>query len=428
MNKILSSKSGNVTLELRQESTSAWLTIKKTGRLVDEKEILDLIEEAGIKSGFDEALKLIRAQGIEKDFDTPFPIAVCNRDEIEKEAQLHFHYDPIDIGDLGHDLNLSHLARSSYVHERDVIASYSDNIFEREGSIYDIFGGLITKAVVDEARAQAMAGEYVRYEAHEYIAETMGYPFLDSEGRISIMTELKVDAESVPKHEFLRCPIALEIMGDLESANIACAREIVIHGNVTDSSIYCEGDLIVKGRIESCINPGIQSLGILQATSIHQSRICAKRALDFDTEIIHSTIATDGDLTGLEAGSRIVGGLCQAAGNIRIAIAGDASSEETEIEVAISPFYRAILMQMTKEAVRLRDNGDSQALDDLQKRIRRCEEELDKQLNDFLKRSPDDKKTVSVSDQVYPKTLFRVLKHSYQIKNRQKGIFLEEKE
>nr|MDK2851381.1 uncharacterized protein [Candidatus Cloacimonadota bacterium] len=428
MNKTLTSKSGNVILELRQESASAWLTIKKTGKLIDEKEILDLIEEAGIKYGFDEALKMIREEGIEKDFDIPFPIAVCHRETTETEAQLNYYFDPDAISDGGKNIALSELAEISYVHDRDVIAGYSDNIFERDGSIYDIFGELITKPVVDEDRARAMAGEYVRYEAHDYIAETMGYPYLDSDGKISILTKLNVDAKSVPKDKFIRSPLALEITGDLQSANLACARELVIHGNIKDSSIFCESDVIVTGRIENCVNPGIQVLGNLRVGSIYHSRVYAKKRLDFDTEILHSTIATDGDINGLEVGSRIVGGLTQAAGNIRIAIAGDASLEETEIEIAISPFYRAILMQMTKEAVRLREEGDSKALEDLQNRIHRCEEELDKQLNDFLKRAPDDKKTVSVSEQVYPKTLFRVLKHSYQIKNRQKGIYLEEKE
>ncbi|MCB5277656.1 MAG: hypothetical protein LHW62_08185, partial [Candidatus Cloacimonetes bacterium] len=68
MNKILTGKSGNVILELRQDSSSAWLTIKRSGRLVDEKEILDLIDEAGIRSGFEEALQLIRERGIEKEY------------------------------------------------------------------------------------------------------------------------------------------------------------------------------------------------------------------------------------------------------------------------------------------------------------------------------------------------------------------------
>jgi len=428
MNKIIKSKSGNVILELRQESASAWITIKRTGKLVSEQEILDLIEEVGIKSGFDEALALAREQGIEKDFDTPFPIAVCKREKIEKEATLHYHFDPTAISKEQSADSLSLLSRIGYVNAGDTVASYADNLFERDGSIYDIFGELITTPVVDEGKAHSMAGEFVRYEAHDFIAETMGYPYLDEEGKISILTELKVDSSAVPKDEFIRSPLALEITGDLESANIACARELIVHGKVFDSSIYCESDMVVLGDIDGCINPGIQVLGSLKVESIHNSRVNVQKDLSFATEILHSTIATDGDLFGSGSESRIVGGLTQAAGNIEIAIAGDSTSEETEIEIAISPFYRAILMQMTKESVRLREEGNSSALDDLQKRISRCEEELDNQLNMFLRRSPEDKRTVSVSDAVYPKTLFRVLKHSYQIKSRQKGIYLVEKE
>lgn len=427
MNKILTSKSGNAILELRKDSSSAWLTIKRSGRLLDEREILDLIDEAGIKSGFEEALRLVRERGLEKEYDKPFPIAVCQKGE-SREASLHYHFDPeaipADISVVKPEL----LSRVSYVHEGEVIASYSDNIFERDGSIYDIFGDLITPPVVDEEQASLKAGTYVRYEARDFVAEQTGFPYLDSEGRLCILTELDLDASDIPQDFFMRSPLALHIRGNLENVHIASGRSLHIDGDLSDCSIYCESDMIVSGKISSCVNPGIQVLGALQVGTIMHSRVYVKEGIQFSGALLHSTIACDGDILGSMADSAIVGGLVQTGGNIEIGSAGSAAADETEIEIAISPFYRALLMQMTKESVRLREEGDDQALDELHERIRRCEAELDHQLNSFLKRPAELKKTIRVSGEVYPKTLFRVLKHSYQIKSRQTGISLIEKE
>jgi hypothetical protein len=73
MSKILTNPDGNIKLELKDDRLSAWLTIKKDNRLIDEKDILDLLEQAGIKNGFEEAQRYMQKHSMEKDFDIPFP-------------------------------------------------------------------------------------------------------------------------------------------------------------------------------------------------------------------------------------------------------------------------------------------------------------------------------------------------------------------
>ena len=91
MNKILTNLAGTLRLELRDDRLSAWLTIRSHGRLIDEQYILDLIEEAGIKTGFEEADRYMRKHGLEKDFDIPFPIAMCDR--VKGESKLNYFFD-----------------------------------------------------------------------------------------------------------------------------------------------------------------------------------------------------------------------------------------------------------------------------------------------------------------------------------------------
>ena len=426
MNKVLKNKSGNVILELRQDTGSAWLTIRRSTRLIDEQDILDLLDEAGIKTGFDEALQLMRKRGLEKEYDIPFPIAVSHTEEQQREVKINYHFDFSLDAEGMENLKLQDLAQLSYAQAGDCLASYSDNIFEREGSIYDIFGELITPLQIDETEAVKQAGINVRYADNEFIAETTGYPYLDSMGRICILSELMLRAESCTNEALIRSPLALKITGDIENCNIAVANNLQIIGNVRNCSIHCDKDLVIQGMIQECRNPGIQVLGSLRVQSIANSRILVREDIHFESEIINCQIACDGSIFGLSSDSTITGGISQAGNDIRIGIAG--GEDDTEIEIAISPFYRSLLMQMTKELVRYKEDEDEEAVQNLRTRISRCETELDNQLNSFLKRSTDQKKTVVVSSTVHPKTLFRILKHVYQIKTAQNGIELVEKD
>ncbi|HNQ43647.1 MAG TPA: FapA family protein, partial [Candidatus Cloacimonadota bacterium] len=413
MNKILRNPSGNVILELRQNPASAWLTIKKSGRLIDEQDILNLLDMAGIKTGFDEALKYIRENSLERDYDVPFPIAISHQSDSETAVKLVYHYDPNPIKEFFSSKDLGILTGLSYVEQGEVIAAYSNNIFESGNSIYDIFGELIIPAQVDNDAALLLVGDNVAYEATEYTALKTGYPYLDENGRICILDKLSFDASTCMAS--FRTPLALEIFGDLANCNLVSGSEIMIHGHVRGSSIYCQGDLTVEGNIESCQNPGIQVLGQLKVSSIQSSWVLCKGQLSFHTQILDSTVACDGGIIGDSELSTIVGGLCQAFADIDIASAGDRDGSETEIEIAISPFYRSMLMQMTKELIRLRSDGEAQEIDELQTRIKQCETELDNQLNDFLQRSGTDKRCVRIRSDVFAKTTIRILKHTYQI-------------
>lgn len=426
MNKILTNPRGNVILELRQKPASAWLIIKRSGHLVDEQDIMNLIEEAGIKTGFDEALKYIQDNSLEREYEVPFPIAISNQDGSDDTPKLHYHFDPQPIMEFFHTRDIGILTGLAYVNQGDVIAGYSNNIFERSSSIYDIFGELIVPANLDDTGALGIVGENVCYESGEFSALQTGYPYLNDEGKICILDRLSFDASTC--RESFRTPLALEIHGDIRNCNLVSGSEIVIHGNVISSSIYTNGNLVVSGNIETCLNPGIQVLGNLSVTGIQSSRVLVKGDLHFSSFITDSTIACDGEIIGDQETSCISGGLCQAFNSISIATAGDRDGTETEIEIAISPFYRAMLMQMTKELIRLRSEGDDAAISELQDRITRCENELDNQLNEFLQGSRSNQRSVRISSDVFAKTTIRILKHTYQIKNHQQTLEIFEKE
>lgn len=417
-------------LELRQETMSAWLTITKSGKLTDEADILALIEEAGIKTGFDEALRYSSENSLEKEYGVPFPIAICNLKE--SSSTLRYHFNPDLQINLGQGINFPDLEKLSYVEPSAVVADYSNNIFEQGGSIYDIFGELINPGNIDEEQAQGLAGDNVTFDApnREFIAQKTGYPYLDDLGRISVLDIIIIEGEEIPGDTSFRTPLDLVVEGNLACAKLTCGGNLTIKGDVHSSSIFAAKDLHVEGEIIGCNKNGIQVLGELSCAGMCDSKILCRQLLRFSGKIENCNIACDGEILGNSDDSEISGGITQAGASITIANAGSDNGSSTEIEIAISPFYRALLMQLTRELIRLKDDseGNAVAIVELQAKIKTCENELDEGLNAFLRRPLEDKKCIKILQETKAPTTIRILKHTYQINKPERQLELVEKE
>jgi len=430
MNKTLTNKAGNLVLELRQETMSAWLTIKNSGKLIDEMEILNLVEEAGIKTGFDEAMRYIRENSLEKEFDIPFPIAICNIGE--SETTLRYHFNPDLNPDISTGVSFTDIERLRYVQAGDVVADYSSNLFEQGGSIYDIFGELINPGSIDEEQANALAGLHVRYDAsnREFLATKTGYPFIDELGRICLLDSLTLKGDEIPGEAVIHTPLNVLVQGGLAWVNLICGGSLEVKGDLHNCEVFTEGDLCVEGEIVSCQGNGIVVHGCLTCSGIRDSVVLCKQSLKFSGVVENSNIACEGDLHGDHDNSCISGGLTQAGGCLSVAEIGTEGGADTEIEIAISPYYRAWLMKLTRELIKHKEDpeANSQAIHELQNRIKNSEHELDEQLNSFLKRPSSDRKSVIIHNGFRAHATIRVLKHSYEFKALQPGLELLERE
>jgi uncharacterized protein (DUF342 family) len=430
MNKTITNKAANLILELRQDTMSAWLTVKRTGKLTDEADVLALIEEAGIKTGFDEALRYIRENSLDKEYDVPFPIAICNVQG--SECTLRYHFNPDLHLDLASGISFTDLERISYVQSGAVVADYSANLFEQGGSIYDIFGELIRSGSIDEEQAKGLAGTNVSFDIanREFIANKTGYPYLDELGRICVLDTLVINGEDIPADAQIRTPLDIVVQGGLACVNLVCGGNLTIRGDLHSSGVYVTQDLHVEGEIVACGAGGVKVFGNLSCKGMRDSVVLCRKQLNFSGSIENCSLACDGDILGSADNSEIKGGSTQAGGSISIADAGSSDGFPTELEIAISPFYRALLMQMTRDLIHLKDDSEAnaEAIAELQIKLKEGEGELDEQLNAFLRRPAEDRKRVIVHRSVTPPVSIRVLKHSYEIKSRQPGLEILEKE
>lgn len=428
MSKILTNADGNIKLELKDDRLSAWLTITDTGHLANEQEILDLIDQAGIKTGFEEAARYMRKRGIDKDFATAFPIAMCERNP--GEAKLNYYFDLESArGFTGH-VTLAEMNRLTCIEAGTVIADYSSNIFDRQGSIYDIYGEMFRAEDVDQGALESATGANVRFDAgrNQFIAECAGFPSVSDDGCISIVDNLEISGWTESGAEDLRSPVGLTLDGDVADTRITAAGSIRISGGVRNCGIYCQGDLVVGREIVDCQQPGLEIAGGISCAGIKDSRVLCQGKVAFSGQIVGSEIYADG---GLKSATGILsGGHLESGGDIEVEKLGEPQGTPTEVEITISPYRKALMMQMTKELIHRKQAQQPSAkqVELLNARIRECEQELDRELNEYLQQQGQNRLKLSVRQDVFPPVRIRILKHEYTITAHQKQLEILEKD
>ncbi len=428
MSKILTNAAGNIQLELRDDRLSAWMTIRDKNKLKDEQDILDLIKEAGIKNGFEEALKYMRKHGMEKEYNTPFPVAMCN--PVRGETRFSYYFDLERARHFDGKIAPEDLTGLTCVEAGTVLADHGSNIFERQGSIYDIFGEMIREAELDPGMINSIKGENVTFDEknQQYVADCAGYPAVDAEGRISVIGRLILDGDPGYLEKGIRCQVDLEINGSVASTKISVAGDIRINGDLRECPVYCGGSLYVKGDILSCREPGIEVLGDISCHSMRSTKALCRGRLSFEDKILNCEVAADGGVSSREG--NLCGGHIECCNDVLLGETGDPEGTPTEIEITISPYSKAQMMRLTKKVIKLKQDmeGNAEAISGLEKMIRDCEGMMDADLNAFLSRPPEEKIRLEVRGNVFPPLKIRILKHEYHIKNHQVHLELVEKD
>lgn len=446
MNKTFTNKQGNLVLEIRDEGMSAWMTIKATGKLVDEHEILKLIDQAGIKAGFEDAQRHISLHNLEKDFGIPFPLALCNTGAAT--TILRYYFDRHQKLDPGKLLSPEDLSELSYVMPGTVLADYSSNLFDRQGSIYNIFGEIIPNENVDAGVADEKAGQNVDFDPQRnaFVARRTGYPYLDRAGQISIMDSILIKDPSLIQPP-LRTPLSvvcdssisgieilaqgsIEIHGDVDNCRLSSEAGITILGNCVHSVLTAKHSLTINGDIISCSEEGLNSGGDLTCNCIRDSLVLCRGFLNLNGQVTGSKIVAEKGINGHREQSSIANSHVQSSGNIELGSLGSVDGGETEMEITISPYYKSLLMNLTKEMIKAKGDASNppEKLEQLKTEIQSCESELDYQLNTFLKRPREERIVIRVHHDLHPIANIRVLKHSYTMKSYQQGLELIEKD
>jgi uncharacterized protein (DUF342 family) len=423
MENIIYSPSGNVSIRINDDKMSAWMYIHKSDKIIDEKEILNLIDDSGICHGFEEALEWMAENGYNKDFDKPFPVAIC-KTSASNETISH-RFDPTRSYNPEKEWQFRDVQTWTYVEEGSVLAEVSFNLFNDGASVYNIFGELATNL-----SGSLMLSDYLGQnvcldsDKKQIIAAVSGYPYVDENNKIHVADNLVYKGDVKLTKVPLTLSVALTICGTVNKAHLSVLKDITITGNVISAEIYSEGNIAIKGDIIDCQTTGVIAMGDLNCNSIINSLVLCKGKLSFDTSINNSRVIAEKYLSGNPEISRISESQVFSAVGVDVAEVGDTEGKETEIEITISPFNRERIAQLKKTIAKLEENYDlnSERIDQGLKKMRVLETNFAEDLKTYYESADEIPRYVKVREHVYKGTYIRVLKKSYKVKQNQDCI------
>jgi len=426
MDSIIYSPSGAISLHISEDKMSAWISVQKSDRIVDEQEILDLIDHSGICYGLEDALAWMAENGIDKDFNKPFPVAICKPSS--SEQILNFQFDKVRTYKSGQAWTFEELKDWTFVEQSAVLADMSYNLFTDGGSIYNIFGEL-TANPANSIDLSVHLGANVGLDNDKIVAVATGYPYLDKDNKICVMDSLEFDGDVCNIDFPITLAASLVVKGSIANAHINIMKNLTVTGDIKKAEIYAGGNLTVQGNISECQTSGVIVLQDLKVKSIFDSLVVCKGRLFFDNLISGSRIIAEQQIWGNFEISNILGSKIQTSGSIDVASLGNADGIETELEITISPFTKERMTGLTKTLIKLKSSPDANAekIEQIQNELHNMEIQLSDELSVYLKTDNTASRYIKAHQEIYRGVYLRILKRSVTIKQYQTGAeFFEE--
>ncbi|MFB3844132.1 MAG: FapA family protein [Candidatus Cloacimonadaceae bacterium] len=427
MENIIYSQSGNVSLRINPDKMSAWLYIHNSGKFIDEKEILDLIKGAGICYGFEEALEWMAANNCPKDFENPFPVALCKSSIHLDRVKLFFNKEKAYNPSL--DIKAEDLSSLPSVKKDDILAEISYNLFTDDSSVYNIFGEL-TPDLADSSFPSDLIGENVRLDEDNkrILADISGLPYADDNGKINVTDKIifKGDINSVTQP--LNLPYSLFVEGSIRNSSISTEGDLIVQGDIIASEIRTEGNLTVESIISDCDNTGVYCKGNIKVKSIFNSFVLSEGEISFEQEISSSRVIAEKGVWGIPVASVVKKSQILTAGIIDIANAGDENNNPTDLEVTISPLLKEKIIRLRTDFAQLLDDSVKNAdeIDFLKEKLQEAENILATAIEAYLEKSSETKRFIKIRNQLFKNVYLRVLNKTELVKTDQIGKEIKE--
>ena len=408
------SESGLVKIEIKNHGSEAYMTLFKREHLIDETEIEQLLQEAGINnSQLSENLKFIP-----KEYDLPFLIAEGEAPVIPQvEFQLLFDESKCIDSENFKD-EFSKLQDCECVARGEALAHIYITRFSKNG--VDIWGNEIVTESKDEDLISQYVGQGVTYseDDHQLIADDDGYPYIDADGKVNVYSDFVIHSDLDLKYDNFSMNGNLTVNGNIkEKIVIELTGKLTVFGDINDAHIQCERKVDVKGDILNCRSGGVYSSESIAFQSADHSNIYSAGNIYFTDKVNFCKLVAEKTVTGDPETGCIIGGVVQAGDNIEAAVIGNSTATGTEVEITISPFIKERMMLLSKKLAELKeshtDNKDK--IVKVEKLIQDYEEKLEESINKALLSSDEAPKHIVAFKKIFPGTYLRILKKSVNI-------------
>ncbi len=397
-NKIIN-ELGNIELRIAEDNLSAYLVVHRSAQVIDEQEIIELIEKAGIVKGIEIASQFNKDNNIQKEFGKPFLVAKIEIDP--EQAEISYNFDPENCLDPDSIIDLFSINTREKALAGEIIAHVSSEKISEEKDIFDIFGHKVSANSLILIDPEKYLGNNVAYsnEKKAVIAEKNGYIYLDEENRFNIKDEIIIKENIHSKH--------LHLFGN-----------VIIQNSIDDSHIRVEGNLNVKGEIKNCLHKAIVVSGNAVINIAEKAYVITQGKLVIKNKSIFSVLEADQDIIGEER-STITGGLIRSALSITLQNAGSPAGI-TELEITSSPFLKYQIVDLAKklEASKTGDVSEEDILP-LKKEFEQSKTKFSLELDYYLKKK---EACIRIENELRPRVLSRILDQTLMIDELKKRV------
>lgn len=424
MSRQLTNPNGNIVLEISDDSYNAYLCIKNNEDFMNEKELLDLIEESGIVFGIDEAVTFLNENGIKKQVEVPFPFA-CGQKPREPEVEFSPLFDQNQCyhSTIGNQFYL--LPNLIKIRKGEPLAHLFVTKPSKTG--INIFGEDVIPESSENNVINDYLGENVEYsmDRGQIIAQKSGYPWIDDLSRIHVKSDFIIEQDLDMANDSFKLFGNLIVKGKIcDKVQINIDGDLTVEGNIEDASVNVSGDIVVNGEITGCKQPGIIADGDISYISAENSRIACGGKISFTKNTHFCRLMAEKGVFGDEENSNLVGGIIQSGEHIEAAVIGSNSMINTETEISISPFTKEKMLLLTKQIMKMREIGqtDSEEFIQLSENLQELETKLEDEINKTLKNEEQLPKHIMIFKKIYPGVYIRILKKSINVTEEQSTV------
>ncbi len=317
------SKNGNLKIEISQDKLSAYLTILESDSFIDENEIVEFIDNLGIKAGLENAITENKEKT--KNIGERFLIAKC--ETANNSSKINYFFEPENCIVVEDKLDLANVNNFESFIKNQELAILDKN--DKKGVDKNIFGEKIQNS--NKINSNNFLGENVYFssENNSIKAKKTGYVYLNKEGKLNIKNDIYIKKNISKKH--------LKLFGN-----------ITINGVVNDSHLEVIGKLVVNEKIQDCSGKGIIVDGDVEVAHAEKSKIISSGKMTIYGTLENCITQVDGEIVGSKK-STVCGGLLQSGESIKLANVGNSFPKLTELEITYSPFKKLQLHNLSKE-------------------------------------------------------------------------------
>ncbi len=412
-----------ILLSVDSSGMEAHLTLSKEMPFYNENELLSILEQAAIVSGFEEAKLFREREKINLERGRPFLLARGTPFMLPKaNFNLLVKGEMIDRNLLfSNRLRFTDLEDKLKVTRDTPLGTFHATDSGKEGM--DILGNLKHLPPNKIELCRCYAGENVIYddENGQYVAVADGYLYLDEKGRLSIRNRIELYGEV----NITRPGIQRSRRYSLVSRrDYVIYGNLIIHGNLTGPGcLNLKGDLLVTGSIKQCslyiegktisqgkiLNTAVISLNSVVVNSLVKCRICSGNDIQIEDRADYSLLIAEGSVINDSRVSECHNCKIYAGKTIKLRDCTHTAEQKSKLIISIAPFTKELIAFLKRRIDRLQRNPltNKDTIEELQEELAELKEYL---LRRFTVTEYQDNK-IEVGRRILTGTYIRMLQY-----------------